>query len=51
MAKRETSLIAIAYRYFLAVAETGSVRAAARALNVAASAISRQLLQLEQTLD
>ena len=50
MAKAETALIAIAYRYFLAVAEEGSVRAAARALNVAASAISRQILQLEQAL-
>lgn len=50
MAKSETALIAIAYRYFMAVAETGSVRAASRALNVAASAISRQLVQLEASL-
>ena len=50
MAKPENSLIAIAYRYFMAVAETGSVRAASRALNVAASAISRQLGQLEASL-
>lgn len=50
MAKAETALIAIAYRYFLSVAETGSVRAAARKLNVAASAISRQLIQLEESL-
>ena len=48
--KAETSLIAIGYRYFLAVAETGSVRAASRSLNVAASAISRQLIQLEDVL-
>jgi DNA-binding transcriptional LysR family regulator len=45
-----TSFIAIAYRYFMAVAETGSVRAAARQLNVAASAISRQLILLEAQL-
>lgn len=51
MAKAETALIAIGYRYFRAVAEEGSVRAAARALNVAASAISRQLLLLEQALE
>lgn len=50
MAKAETALIAIAYRYFLAVAETGSVRSASRALNVAASAVSRQLQLLEQSL-
>lgn len=50
MAKAETALIAIAYRHFMAVAETGSVRAASRALNVAASAISRQIIQLEETL-
>lgn len=50
MGKSETALIAIAYRYFMAVAEQGSVRAASRRLNVAASAISRQLLQLEASL-
>jgi DNA-binding transcriptional LysR family regulator len=50
MATAENSLIAIAYRYFLAVAEHGSVRAASRSLNVAASAISRQLIQLEEQL-
>lgn len=50
MAKSEPALIAIAYRYFMAVAEQGSVRAASRDLNVAASAISRQLIQLETAL-
>ncbi len=44
------SILATGYRYFLAVAETGSVRAASRNLNVAASAISRQLLLLEGQL-
>jgi DNA-binding transcriptional LysR family regulator len=48
--KGEASLIAIGYRYFMAVAETGSVRAASRNLNIAASAISRQLIQLEESL-
>ena len=40
--KTPESFIAIGYRYFLAVAETGSVRAASRHLNVAAppSAVS-----------
>jgi DNA-binding transcriptional LysR family regulator len=50
VAKAETQFLAIAYRYFMAVAETGSVRSAARSLNVAASAISRQLIRLEETL-
>lgn len=50
MAKAETALIAIGYRHFMAVAETGSVRAASRELNIAASAISRQIIQLEETL-
>lgn len=50
MAKSEPALIAIAYRYFMAVAELGSVRAASRDLNVAASAISRQLILLETAL-
>jgi DNA-binding transcriptional LysR family regulator len=48
--KSQTSFIAIGYRYFIAVAETGSVRAASRSLNVAASAISRQLILLEGQL-
>lgn len=43
-------MLAIGYRYFMAVAEAGSVRAAARSLNVAASAISRQMLLLESQL-
>ena len=46
----QSSFIATGYRYFMAVAEQGSVRAAARTLNVAASAVSRQLLLLEQQL-
>jgi DNA-binding transcriptional LysR family regulator len=50
VAKSEPALIAIAYRYFMAVAELGSVRAASRDLNVAASAISRQLIILEAAL-
>ncbi|MBS7792915.1 LysR family transcriptional regulator [Roseococcus sp. SDR] len=36
-----------ALRYFLAVARAGSIRGAAEALNVAASAISRQVAELE----
>jgi DNA-binding transcriptional LysR family regulator len=48
--KAQPPLIATACRYFMVVAETGSVRAAARHLNVAASAISRQLILLEEQL-
>ena len=48
--KAQESFIAQGHRYFLAVAEAGSVRAAARNLNVAASAISRQLILLEHHL-
>ena len=36
-----------ALRYFLAVVRAGSVRAAAEGLNVAASAVSRQIIDLE----
>ncbi len=36
-----------ALRYFLAVVRAGSVRAAAETLNVAASAVSRQIIELE----
>lgn len=48
--KSAESFLSVGYRYFLAVAESGSVRAAARQLNIAASAISRQLILLEQQL-
>jgi DNA-binding transcriptional LysR family regulator len=36
--------------YFAAIAESGSVRGASQKLNVAASAVNRQLLQLESSL-
>jgi DNA-binding transcriptional LysR family regulator len=45
---RPDSLLPTGYRYFAAGAETGSVRGAAQLLNVAASAISRQIILLEQ---
>jgi DNA-binding transcriptional LysR family regulator len=48
--QRAESFLAIGYRHFLAVAETGSVRAASRQINVAASAISRQIAMLERQL-
>ena len=40
-----------ALRYFLEVAQTGSVSAAAQRLRVAASAVSRQVANLEKELD
>lgn len=40
-----------ALRYFLAVVRTGSVSAAAQRLRVAASAVSRQIANLERDLD
>ncbi|MGE3874032.1 MAG: LysR family transcriptional regulator [Parvibaculaceae bacterium] len=46
--QRPDSLLTTSYRYFAAVAEAGSVRGAAQALNVAASAVSRQIILLEQ---
>lgn len=39
-----------ALRYFAAAAEEGSIRAAARKLNVASSAVNRQILTLEKQL-
>jgi DNA-binding transcriptional LysR family regulator len=45
---RPDSLLTTGYRYFVAVAEAGSVRGAAQILNVAASAVSRQIILLEQ---
>ncbi len=46
----DTSLLGIAPRYFLVVARCGSVTLAAQELHVAASAVSRQVSQLEQEL-
>ncbi len=45
---RSDSLLTTGYRYFAAVAEAGSVRGASLALNVAASAVSRQIILLER---
>ncbi|MDX1576742.1 MAG: LysR family transcriptional regulator [Kiloniellales bacterium] len=47
---RDKAMLATAYRYFLAVAEAGSIRGASDELNVAASAVNRQILQLEAAL-
>jgi DNA-binding transcriptional LysR family regulator len=46
--QRETSVLSTAYRYFLAVAHAGSVRGAAKALNIVPSAVNRQILMLER---
>lgn len=48
--QRSGSLLTASCRFFLAVAETGSVRAAARQANTAASSISRQVALLEESL-
>jgi DNA-binding transcriptional LysR family regulator len=48
--QRAEAFLATGYRHFLAVAESGSVRAASRQINVAASAISRQIALLEGQL-
>ena len=44
------NLYAPAMRYFAVVAEMGSIRAASRELNVASSAVNRQILWLEEAL-
>jgi DNA-binding transcriptional LysR family regulator len=44
------ALFSPAFIYFAAVAETGSIRGAARRLNVASSAMNRQVLLLEAAL-
>ena len=44
------SLLSLPLRYFLQVARTGSVNQAAQRLHVAASAVSRQLGKLEDSL-
>ena len=46
----ENAILSTAFRYFAAVAEAGSIRAAARELNIASSAINRQILLLEEAL-
>jgi DNA-binding transcriptional LysR family regulator len=48
--KRPEPFLSLGCRYFMAIAETGSVRAASRLLNVAPSAVSRQLILLEHQL-
>jgi DNA-binding transcriptional LysR family regulator len=50
VARLERSPLAIAFRYFAAVAENGSIRGAAAALSVAPSAINRQVLIIERGL-
>ncbi|WP_186395724.1 LysR family transcriptional regulator [Stappia sp. TSB10GB4] len=47
---RSRTLYGPALRYFAAVARSGSIRSAARELNVASSAVNRQILWLEQSL-
>lgn len=44
------NLYSPAMRYFLAAAEAGSIRAASRELNVASSAVNRQILWLEEAV-
>ncbi|MGB2149994.1 LysR family transcriptional regulator [uncultured Cobetia sp.] len=46
---QEAPIQILTYRYFLAVAETGSVRQAAHDLHVSPSAISRQIQNLEHS--
>ncbi|MEJ1156971.1 LysR family transcriptional regulator [Prosthecomicrobium sp. N25] len=48
--QRETQILSSAYRYFVAVAAAGSIRGAARELNIVASAVNRQILLLEAQL-
>ena len=46
----DTAILSTAFRYFAAVASAGSIRAASRELNIAASAINRQVLLLEDAI-
>ena len=50
MRQAETAILSTSFRYFLAVADSGSIRAAAKELNIASSAVSRQIGALEQIL-
>ena len=46
----DTAILSTAFRYFAAVASAGSIRAASRELNIASSAINRQVLLLEDAI-
>ncbi len=46
----EHAMLSTAFRYFQATAQAGSIRAAARGMNVASSAVNRQILMLEDAL-
>ena len=48
--RADTAILSTAFRYFLAVADAGSIRAAARDLNIVSSAVNRQILLLEENL-
>lgn len=48
--QRDTAVLSTGFRYFLAVAEAGSIRAAAKELNIVPSAVNRQVLMLETRL-
>lgn len=48
--RTDTTILSTAFRYFLAVADAGSIRAAARELNIVSSAVNRQVLLLEDNL-
>ena len=48
--RTDPHLLSTRLAYFAAVAEAGSVRGAARRLNIASSAVNRQLLMLEDAL-
>ncbi len=47
--RTDPSILSTAFRYFLAVADAGSIRAAARELNIVSSAVNRQVLLLEES--
>ena len=47
--RTDPSILSTAFRYFVAVADAGSIRAAARELNIVSSAVNRQILLLEES--
>ncbi len=48
--RSDGAILSTSFRYFLAVADAGSIRAAARELNIVSSAVNRQILLLEESL-